>query len=268
MELTLSQKFKLSITLWAIALFVIMFISLATADKEEIAEEKEVDINWCISATDISARLIRDWVSNSEYQCEILEWEWCPQSHCLYLRSVEDERYPWKLTASGDSQQMPDLIEKTSHDRFKELCYKYWLNPSAIREVENKYNIREWVILWIIIAETSGWKNWYGVEWCWNYGNVWNNDRWDRYCFTSDSEWLNKIWITLSNQYLGSTQTLWCLSKAWSCTWRENKGHIYASSDGNWERTMLNVLNAIYQEELGKIEPERFNVRRVFTIYQ
>jgi len=27
-------------------------------------------------------------------------------------------------------------------------------------------------------------------------------------------------------------------------------------------------LNAIYQEELWKIEPERFNVRRVFTIYQ
>jgi len=31
---------------------------------------------------------------------------------------------------------------------------------------------------------------------------------------------------------------------------------------------MLNVLNAIYQEELWTIEPERFNVRRQFTIYQ
>lgn len=268
MELTLSQKFKLSITLWAIILFIIMFISLATTDKKEIVEEKEVDLNWCISATDISARLIRDRVSTAEYQCEILEWEWCPKTDCLWLKSVEDERYPWKLTASWDSQLMPELEEKTSHDRFKELCYKYWLNPSAIWEVENKYNIREWVILGIIIAETSGGKNWYWVEWCWNYGNVWNNDRWDRYCFTSESEWLNKIWRTLSNQYLGSTQTLGCLSKAWSCTWWENKGHIYASSDWNWERTMLNVLNAIYQEELWSIEPDRFNVRRQFTIYQ
>jgi hypothetical protein len=163
---------------------------------------------------------------------------------------------------------MPELEEKTSHDRFKELCYKYWLNPSAIWEVENKYNIREWIILAIIIAETSWGKNWYWVEWCWNYWNVWNNDRGDRYCFTSESEWLNKIGRTLSNDYLWTTQTLGCLSKAGSCTWRENKGHIYASSDWNWERTMLNVLNAIYQDELWTIEPERFNVRRVFTIYQ
>ena len=34
MELTLSQKFKLSITLWAIILFIVMFISLATLDEE------------------------------------------------------------------------------------------------------------------------------------------------------------------------------------------------------------------------------------------
>lgn len=240
MELTLSQKFKLSITLWAIILFIVMFISLATADKEEVIGEQEIVV-------------CPDELFN-EYGTGCVE-------HI-------NEWYPWKLTESGDSQLMPELEEKTSHDRFKELCYKYWLNPSAIWEVENKYNIREWVILWIVIAETSGWKNWYGVEWCWNYGNVGNNDRWDRYCFTSESEWLNKIWRTLSNQYLGSTQTLWCLSKAWSCKWWEDKGHIYASSDWNWERTMLNVLNAIYGEELWEIEPERFNVRRVFTIYQ
>lgn len=264
----LSQKFKLSITLWAIILFIVMFISLATADKEEI---NEIDYEWCARTADVEAEFIRNWNETAESACELLASENCPQMNCdlmIMIERDEKEWYPWKLTASGDSQLMPELEEKTSHDRFKELCYKYWLNPSAIWEVENKYNIREWVILWIIIAETSGGKNWYGVEWCWNYGNVGNNDRWDRYCFTSESEWLNKIWRTLSNQYLGSTQTLWCLSKAWSCTWRENKGHIYASSDWNWERTMLNVLNAIYQEELWKIEPERFNVRRVFTIYQ
>ena len=244
MELTLSQKFKLSITLWAIILFIVMFISLATADKETIVEEE---------TTETPVIVCPDILFN-EYGTGCVE-------HI-------NEWYPWKLTESGDSQEMPELEEKTSHDRFKELCYKYWLNPSAIWEVENKYNIREWVILWIIIAETSGWKNWYGVEWCWNYGNVWNNDRGDRYCFTSESEWLNKVWRTLSNQFLWTTQTLGCLSKAGSCTWWENKGHIYASSDWNWERTMLNVLNAIYQEELWSIDPERFNVRRQFTIYQ
>lgn len=241
MELTLSQKFKLSITLWAIILFIVMFISLAT-QKKEIIEEETTEIIVCPETL------------YAEYGT------WC-------LEHINDW-YPWKLTASWDSQLMPELEEKTSHDRFKELCYKYWLNPSEIWEVENKYWIREWVILWIIISETSWWKNWYWKEWCWNIWNVWNNDSWDRYCFSSKKEWLDKIWKTLTNYLLWTTQTLGCLSKAWSCTRWENKWHIYASSDWNWERTMLNVLNAIYWEELWEINPERFNVRRVFTIYQ
>lgn len=237
----LSQKFKIWITLWAMILFFVMLVSLWVQwNKQIIEEEKEVIV--CPETLFV------------EYGT------WC-------LEHIDDW-YPWKLTESWDSQLMPELEEKTSHDRFKELCHKYWLNPSAIWEVENKYNIREWVILWIIIAETSWGKNWYGVEWCWNYGNVWNNDRGDRYCFTSESEWLQKIGRTLSNQYLWTTQTLGCLSKAGSCTWRENKWHIYASSWWNWERTMLNVLNAIYGEELWEIDPARFNVRRTFTIYQ
>lgn len=242
MELTLSQKFKLSITLWAIILFVVMFISLAT-QKKEIIEEETTEIIVCPETL------------YAEYGT------WC-------LEHINDW-YPWKLTASWDSQLMPELEEKTSHDRFKELCYKYWLNPSEIWEVENKYWIREAVILWIVISETSWWKNWnYVSEWCYNIWNIGNNDRWDRRCYSTKRESLEAIWRTLSNQYLGSTQTLWCLSKAWSCKWWEDKGHIYASSDWNWERTMLNVLNAIYGEELWEIEPERFNIRRQFTIYQ
>lgn len=268
-EPNLSQKFKLSVTLWAIILFIIMFISLATTNKKEVIEEKEVDLNWCISATDISAKLIRDRVSTAEYQCEILEWEWCPKTDCLWLKSVEDERYPWKLTTSGDSQQMPDLIEKTSHDRFKELAYKYWLNPSEIWEVENEYWIREWIILAILIAETSWWRNWDFVsEWCYNLWNVWNNDRWDTQCYKTKKESIEAVGRTLANKYLWTTQTLGCLSKAWSCTRWEDRWYIYASSGWNWERTMLNVLNAIYKEELWSIDPERFNVRRQFTIYQ
>lgn len=236
----LSKKFKISIVLIAIIVFIVMMINIAVSKPQKDEIQKEI--------------IICPEILYSEY------WDLCSE----HL----DDWYPWKLTVEWDSQLMPDLEEKTSHDRFKELCHKYWLNPSAIWEVENKYWIREWIILAIIIAETSGWKNGYWVEWCWNYWNVWNNDRWDRYCFSSESEWLNKIGRTLSNDYLWTTQTLWCLSKAGSCTWRENKGHIYASSEWNWERTMLNVLNAIYQDELWEIDPTRFNVRRTFTIYQ
>lgn len=182
--------------------------------------------------------------------------------------AIVQEWQPWMLTASGDSQAMPEISGKTSHERFKALCEAYWLPASLIREVENRYNIREWVILGIIVAETSGWKFGYGVEWCHNIWNVWNNDRWDRYCYASFEEGLEKIAQTLNNSLLWTTQTLGCLSRAGSCKWWEDKGYIYASSDWNWERNMLQVLNTIYKDELGEINPERFNVRRAFTIYQ
>ena len=182
--------------------------------------------------------------------------------------NVVQEWTPGMLTESGDSQAMPEVKWKTSHDRFKELCEAYGLPAGLIREVENRNNIREWVILAIIIAETSGGKFGYWVEWCNNIGNVWNNDRGDRVCFESFEQGLEKIAQTLNNSMLWTTQTLGCLSRAGSCKWREDKGYIYASSDGNWERNMLNVLNTIYREELWEINPERFNVRRAFTIYQ
>ena len=245
MELNLSQKFKLSITLWAIILFIVMFISLAVNNqpKETIKENPMDDEVLC--------------------PVELYEQYWW---ECV--EHIND-RYPWKLTVSGDSQEMPELAEKTSHDRFKELSYKYWLDPSEIWEVENKYWIREWLILAILIAETSGWKNWaYVSEWCYNLWNVGNNDRWDRVCYDSFETGLEKIAQTLNNSLLWTTQTLGCLSRAGSCKWWEDKGYIYASSDGNWERNMLNVLNTIYREELWEINPERFNVRRAFTIYQ
>ena len=185
-----------------------------------------------------------------------------------YNAVVSEAWEPWKLTADGLRQEMPEVKWKTSHERFKELCEAYWLPASLIREVENRYNIREWVILGIIVAETSGWKFGYWVEWCHNIWNVWNNDRGDRYCYDSFEVWLEKIAQTLNNSMLWTTQTLGCLSRAGSCKWWEDKGYIYASSDWNWERNMLQVLNTIYKDELGEINPERFNVRRVFTIYQ
>lgn len=184
------------------------------------------------------------------------------------ITEIESEREPWTLTASWDSQLMPEIEAKTSHDRFKELSWKYWINPSTIWEVENKYNIRESVVLCLIIAETSGWKSWYWKDGCWNFGNVGNNDRWDRRCYSSEYEWLAAVGRALSNRYLWKIQTLWCLSNAWSCTWWEDFNSRFATSNGNWERTMLNCLNTVYEEELWPIDPSRFNVRRVFTIYQ
>jgi hypothetical protein len=123
-------------------------------------------------------------------------------------------------------------------------------------------------VLCLIIAETSGWKSWYWKNGCWNYWNVGNNDRWNRRCYSSEYEWLAAVGRALSNKYLWRIQTLWCLSNAGSCTWWEDFNSRYATSNWNWERTMLNCLNTVYADELWEIDPKRFNVRRVFTIYQ
>lgn len=186
------------------------------------------------------------------------------KKHELNLLKVGGEWYPWKLTEDGDHQEMPE-VSWTSHEKFKELCRLYWLDASKIWELENKYNLREGILLAVLVSETSGWHNWaYVNEWCYNLGNVWNRDNWDRVCFEWKWESIEKVAQTLNNKYLWHAITLWCLSNAWSCLWFDDTWHRYATSDWNWEKNMKAVLNAIYQEELWEeIDPSRFVVKRV-----
>jgi len=160
---------------------------------------------------------------------------------------VEDE--------DGLHQLMPPIEKDTEHERFKELAAAYSLDASMFRTVENHYWIKEWVILCITIAETSWGNRWYGKS---NPGNVGNNDRWDRVQYAFLETWLEKIWQTLNNKYLGKKQTLWCLSNAWSCTEAYDNGARYATSDWSWQKNMVACLSTIYW----RINPETFSIRR------
>lgn len=181
--------------------------------------------------------------------------EWRPAASETETAGTAEIREPWMLNESWDAQVMPNIVADTSHERFKKLCEAYWLDASKIREVENHYGIKEWVIACITVAETSWGKAWYGKNNPWNVGN---NDRGDRVRYALMETWLEKIAQTLNNKYLGKIQTLGCLSNAGSCQSWDNHWHRYATSNGNWERNMVWCLSTIY----GSINPRVFSIRR------
>ena len=168
---------------------------------------------------------------------------------------IEEERTPWKLNASWDAQEMPEIEWNDSHEKFKNLATAYWLDASQIRAVENHYWITEWVILCITIAETSWWNRW---AWWKNIWSVWSNDRWDRPTYALMESWLEDIWKTLTNRYLWKKQTLWCLSNAWSCKETNDNWKRYATSESHRENNMKSCLSTIYWN----IDPANFSIRR------
>lgn len=194
-----------------IALFSMMLISLMWVETTEATEIEEVEIE------DVEENL----------------WEW----------------YPWELNSSWDAQEMPVLIETESHQRFIELAERYNLPADIIWHTENYYGLKEGTILCIAITETSGWTKWYGREWCWNYGNVGNNDWGNRRCFANQWAWLAAIWATLNNSNLKNNKTIACLHWAWNCIEPDASGYRYATSQSwNWWRNMVWCFYAIYGE--------------------
>lgn len=182
--------------------------------------------------------------------------EWRPaasETETAWTAEIQENRVPWMV--SWDAQVMPNIVADTSHERFKKLCEAYWLDASTIWQVENHYWIKEWVIACITVAETS-----WGNRWAWgkNIWSVWSNDRWDRPTYALMEAGLEAIGRTLNNKYLGSIQTLGCLSNAGSCPQWDNNWHRYATSDWNRQRNMVACLSTIYWS----IDAKVFNIRR------
>lgn len=142
---------------------------------------------------------------------------------------------------------MPELNSDDSHQRFIEMANAYGLDASLIRKYEDKWQLKEWTILCIAIAETSWGKFGAGQN---NIWNVWNNDRWDRVSFWWLENSLNAIGQTLNNKYLWWKQTLGCLSLAGNCNEVDDNGKIYASSKANWENNMTACLSSIYATDI------------------
>lgn len=176
--------------------------------------------------------------------------EWRPN-----VETWDVEREPWMLNESWDAQVMPEIQANTEHEKFKELAKAYWLDAGMIWNVENHYWIKEWVILCITVAETSGGKRW---AWGKNIWSVGSNDRWDRPTYALMEAGLEAIGKTLTNRYLWNIQTLWCLSNGGSCQWWDDRWYRYATSNGNWERNMVGCLSTIYWT----VNAKEFSIRR------
>ena len=240
------QKFIIWIaTLLTILLAVIMIATRWTAKAVNPNSERIAELNFQLSELQFQKLNCLDNLSRKESKAQMNWFEkYCVQYDeqimmieseidSLSERKAEDEfetawtsevRTPWTLNASWDAQEMPKIEADSEHERFKKLSEAYWLDASQIRNVENHYWIKEWVILCITVAETSWWNRW---AWWKNIWSVWSNDRWDRPTFALPEAWLEAIWKTLTNQYLWKIQTLWCLSNAWSCSSRDDRWYRY-----------------------------------------
>lgn len=267
------QKFIFWIVaLLTILLAVILIATRWTATAVNPNSEKIAELTFQLSELQFQKLECRNNLSYNETKADILWIErYCveydeqimliqSQIDELSERKIDEEikteeRTPWKLNEEWTAQEMPNVEWNDSHEKFKSLALKYWLDAWMIRQVENHYWIREWVILCITVAETSWWNRW---AWWKNIWSVWSNDRWDRPTFALMESWLEAIWKTLNNQYLWKKQTLWCLSNAWSCQEMNDNWKRYATSKSSREKNMTSCLWTIYW----KIDPASFSIRR------
>ena len=186
---------------------------------------------------------------------DLKEWKAESETETAWTAEVIENRQPWMLNESWDAQVMPEIVATEEHERFKEMASAYWLDAGTIWNVENHYWIKEWVILCITVAETS-----WGNRWAWgkNIWSVWSNDRGQRPVYALMEAWLEDIWRTLTNRYLWSKKTIWCLSNAWHCTESWDNGKRYATSTSSREKNMVACLSKIYWP----INPSNFSIRR------
>lgn len=199
---------------------------------------------------------LKEWKTEDEHETDLSALIYDENWNCIgWIGCTKEEREPWMLNESWDAQVMPEIKATDKHERFKEMANAYWLDASTIWNVENHYWIKEWVILCITVAETSGGNRWYWEKNIWSVGS---NDRWDRPTYALMEAWLEAIGKTLNNRYLGSKQTLGCLSNAWSCTESSDNGKRYATSENSWEKNMVACLSTIYWP----VNPSTFNIRR------
>ena len=161
----------------------------------------------------------------------------------------------WRLNSNWFSQKYTELEWNTRDDRSISLLEAYWFDGvhtwSTIKTIARIHRIHPEMFICIMYADSSIGRF---LKTSHNYGNVWNNDRWDRVDFATMEQGINAIWrYALNGSYLKSKYTVDYLSPALWKPWP-----YYATSEENWH---VNIMNCLWMIHNKKIE-DNWNFRR------
>jgi len=148
----------------------------------------------------------------------------------------------YRVNSQGRTKPQPKLVGSWVEARTKEMLRRYWQDYNLWKRLADTHWIKLEVVVAIAFADTH---LWYAVKTKNNIGNVNNTDSWKTRTPTSLEQWIEAIFNTLNNKYLGEKQTVWDLSYAGNCKIRCDK--VYATSNENREINILNTLSNIYQ---------------------
>jgi len=169
----------------------------------------------------------------------------------------------WLVNKDGKSQSYITLIWDTPKARAEYLLSKYpavaW-HINTFIELWVKYKIDPYLVIAIAKADSSLGNELLTTN---NIGNVGNNDRWDKVEFATIEHWIEAIYKTLNNKYLGNIYTVWYLScwgkiNLWLKDCFQNWEKVYATSDSSWNVNVINTLRNLYKDS--SID-EEFNFR-------
>ena len=159
----------------------------------------------------------------------------------------------WMLNSNGYSQRYVNLTGEDRVTRMKQLLDAYGIDSEeyypSIKAIARIHNVYPEALICIAYADSSLGKH---LKTAHNYGNVWNNDRWDKVAFANFEKWFNAIGKTLNNKYLSYIYTIDYLSR-----YHNKDGKVYATSPENQFINMRNCLSMIHNKEI----PENWNFR-------
>jgi len=152
----------------------------------------------------------------------------------------------YKLNSQWLAQEIIDLEAESIQERMNEILKRYDryedIEKNRWVRVGNKHWIRAEVLVCIAKADSSLGRELKTTN---NFGNVWNNDRWDRVHFDTAIQWINAIGRVLNNKYLGHKQSIGSLS-----VWGGGNAPFYATSPENWNNNVLNCLSQIHNKQI------------------